>query len=83
VGFHVETLNVVYTPNYFGCKEELVDWFEGTCAANWNIPPSKRKQFFINMVERYLELTSQPQDSHSPVSCFLERVDLLATVPRF
>ncbi len=80
IGFHVETLKVVYTPNIFGCKQELIDWFEGTCTANWDIPPKIRKQFFIDMVDRYLELTSQPNDNESPVSCFLERVDLVATL---
>ncbi|MBS0634607.1 MAG: class I SAM-dependent methyltransferase [Verrucomicrobia bacterium] len=54
-GFDILNLEVVSTRNPFASKEEMIDWLEGTCAANWNIPKDDRRQFFTDVTNHYLE----------------------------
>ena len=48
-GFKLEHFELVHTRTPYSSKEELIDWFEGTLTANWNIPEEGRRQFLSTL----------------------------------
>jgi hypothetical protein len=57
----------------------MIDWFEGTLAAGWNIPEEERRQFFTDMANRYLMYRPQDQDEDGFVYLLCDRIDLVAS----
>lgn len=78
-GFDVEYFLVREERSPFSSKEELVDWFEGTCTANWNIPPEEQRDFFSGLTDRLLTYRPQDQDEDDFVYFYLKYVDIVAT----
>ncbi len=76
-GFSILHFEVVPTRNPFVSKEEMTDWLEGTCAANWNIPKEDRHQFFTGVTSRYLEYTPEDVGSDGVVYFSINRVDFV------
>lgn len=77
-GFSILHLEVVSTRNPFASKKELIDWFEGTLSANWNIPKEDRRQFFTDVANRYLEYVPDDVGSDGVVYFSISRVDFVA-----
>ena len=80
-GFHLEYFQEVDTRNPFSTKEKMIDWFEGTLSANWDIPTVGRREFFSDLAERYLMYRPQDKDLDGFVYFPLKRIDLVATMP--
>lgn len=78
-GFDVEYFQVREERSPFNSKEELVDWFEGTCTANWNIPSEEQRDFFSGLTDRLLTYRPQDQDEDGFVYFYLKYVDIIAT----
>ena len=77
-GFEVTSFKVVDTRFPFSSKEEMIDWFEGTLTANWNIPQKERRAFFTALADRYLKLRSQDIGDDGFVYFSLKKIDLVA-----
>lgn len=78
-GFNVEHFQVVHTTTPFSSIEELVDYFEGTLAANWSIPQEGRRQFFIDLTDRYLTYRPQDRGTNGFVYFSIDRLDIVAS----
>lgn len=76
-GFRILSLDVVPTRNAFACKDEMIDWFEGTLTANWNIPKNDRRQFFTDVTNRYLEYMPEDAGADGVVYYTITRVDFV------
>ncbi|MCH9610875.1 MAG: hypothetical protein S4CHLAM81_09660 [Chlamydiales bacterium] len=57
----------------------MVDWFEGTLSANWNIPPDQRRDFFEAVTDRYLAENPPERDDDGFTYFFCRRLDVVAT----
>lgn len=78
-GFDLSHFEVVGSRTPFSSKEEMADWFEGTLAANWDIPVEGRRGFFIDLVDRYLAYRPQDKEDDGFVYFSLYRIDLIAS----
>lgn len=78
-GFELQRLDVVPCRFPFASKEEMVDWFEGTLTANWNIPKEKRRDLFTAIADRYLDYRPDDRGEEGFVYFSISRVDVLAT----
>lgn len=78
-GFSLDYFQVIDTRNSFSTKEEMIDWFEGTLSANWDIPTVGRREFFSDLADRYLVYRPQDKDNDGFVYFSLKRIDLTAT----
>jgi hypothetical protein len=56
----------------------MIDWFEGTLAANWDIPSAGRRKFFSDLAERYLTYRPEERDDDGFVYFSLKRIDFMA-----
>lgn len=77
-GFEIEHLELVKSRFPFSSKEELVDWFEGTSAANWNIPNDIRHAFFTAVTDQYFEECPWEIDEDGFCYFYLNRLDFVA-----
>lgn len=78
-GFEVEYLHVRETRSPFNSEKEMIDWLEGTCTANWNIPTEERRAFFTGVTDRLLTYRPQDKDEDGFVYFFLKYVDVVAS----
>jgi trans-aconitate 2-methyltransferase len=78
-GFKINELRVIESKNAFASKEKLADWFEGTLTANWNIPSDVRRDFFINLTDRYLELSPESVGPLGEAYFTLSRINCTAS----
>lgn len=78
-GYEIEFFEMVNTRTPFRSKEELVDWFEGTLSANWNLPPFGRRDFFVAVLNRYLQMKPSEEDEDGFVYFILNRVNFIAS----
>ncbi len=78
-GFDVTHFEVVESRFPFSSKAEMIDWFEGTLAANWNIPKEDRREFCCSLANRYLTIRPDEVDPDGFVYFSLKRIDLVAT----
>lgn len=82
VGFKFDYFKVVESRFPFSTKEELTDWFEGTLSANWSIPKERRREFFVELTDRYLEYMPEDNGADGCVYFTLKRIDLVASLKR-
>ncbi len=75
-GFQVEHLGVVDTRIPFSTKEELVDWFG---VSKWDIPQAGRREFFIDLANRYLHYRPQDAGEDGFVYFSSRRVEIVAS----
>jgi|GEM_PF-1695275 len=78
-GFHLDYFQVIDTRTPFSTKKEMVDWFEGTLSANWDIPSEGRRDFFSDLADRYLIYRPQDIGEDGFVYFSLKKIDLVAT----
>lgn len=81
-GFKIEYFANISTRTPYRTKEELIDWFEGTLTANWNIPEEGRRQFFQDVADRYLKYRPQDIGEDGWVYFTLSRFDIVAVPHR-
>lgn len=77
-GFEIEYFKIIEKRHSFSTKAQLIDWLEGTLTANWDIPKQGRREFFSDVVDRYLAYQPQEQDEEGFVYYNLARVDVIA-----
>lgn len=81
-GFNVLLSDVVDTNTIFGSKEELVDWCGGTLTVNLNIPEEGRREFFQDVVERYLSNAPENIDEEGFITFPFKRLDIVAVIKK-
>ncbi len=83
-GFTLEHFEVTYDRQPFCSREKLIDWLEGTLAANWNIPYEHRREFFTDLANRYLSYRRDDIGEDGFVYFSIAKITLIAsqTAPR-
>ncbi len=79
-GYEIEYFAVIDNKTPFSSVGELIDWFEGTLSANWNIAKEGRREFFTELAVRYLANCLQDCDEDGFVYFLCRRAEILAKI---